>query len=85
VDVGLFPYYGLDLAIPLTMEFVRMFKPAVLMPTHHDGAPGSGFDMPTVPLFLKVRDEAPKTRTIAPLYRTPVCINTETKEVFVGQ
>ena len=85
IDVGLIPLYGLDESIPPTMEYVRLFKPAIMMPTLHDGAPGSGFDMPTVPLFLKIREELPKTKTFAPLYRTPVCVNTRTKQIFVGQ
>ena len=28
--------------------------------------------------------ETKMTRSISPLYRTPICINTRTKEVFVG-
>ena len=37
------------------------------------------------PLGLMVRDEFPRTKVIAPLLRTPVCINTVTKELYVGQ
>ena len=84
IDVGLFPLYGMDMAVPLTMEYVRLFHPAIMMPTAHDGAPGSGFDEPTVPVFLKIRDELPRTKTYAPLYRTPLCVNTMTKQSFVS-
>ena len=85
IDVGLIPYYGGELAIPITMEYVRLFKPSVVLPTHHDGHRARMLDMPLGPLGLAVREEFPKTRVISPLYRTPVCIDTVTKEVYVGQ
>jgi L-ascorbate metabolism protein UlaG (beta-lactamase superfamily) len=84
IDLGLLPYTGGDTGIGLTMEFVRLFKPGIVIPGHHDMFPGK-LDMPTVPLFTTIRDEFPKTKAIAPLYRTPVCVDTTTKEVFVGQ
>ncbi|MBI2833788.1 MAG: MBL fold metallo-hydrolase [Acidobacteria bacterium] len=84
IDVGILPYTGGDMGIDLTMAFVRLFRPRIVVPGHHDMFPGK-LDMPTVPLFTAIRDEFPKTKTVAPLYRTPVCINTSTKEVFVGQ
>jgi hypothetical protein len=40
--------------------------------------------MPLGPLGLAIRNEFPKTKAIAPLLRTPVCINTVTREVYVG-
>ena len=84
IDLGILPYTGGDMAVELTMEFVRLFKPGIVIPGHHDMFPGK-LDMPTIPLFTAIRDEFPKTKTVAPLYRTPVCVNTVTKEVFVGQ
>ena len=85
VDVGFIPYYGLELAPPITMEYIRLFKPTVVLPTHHDGHRNRMLDMPIGPLGLMVRDEFPKTKVIAPLLRTPVCINTVTRELYVGQ
>jgi L-ascorbate metabolism protein UlaG (beta-lactamase superfamily) len=85
VDVGFIPYYGLELAPPITMEYVRLFKPAVMLPTHHDGHRNRMLDMPIGPFGLMVREEFPTTKVIAPLLRTPVCINTVTKELYVGQ
>jgi hypothetical protein len=41
-------------------------------------------DMPTAPLFEALRDLAPNTRGIEPLYRSPICVNTKTDESFVG-
>lgn len=71
--------------IPLTMKLVKLFNPAVYMPTHHDDTGGSRLDTPMEPWFLALRDEMPQVRPISPLYRTPVCFDTRTKDVFVGR
>ena len=84
VDVGLIPYYGGELGVPITMEYVRLFKPKIFLPTHHDGQRERMLDMPLGPIQLAIRDEFPKSRAISPLYRTPVCVDTMTKEVYVG-
>ena len=84
-DVGLIPYYGGELAIPITMEYINLFKPVIMMPTHHDGHRARMLDMPLGPLALAVRDVLPKTRVVSPLYRTPVCIDTATKDMYIGQ
>ena len=84
IDLGFIPYYGGELAIPITMEYIRLFKPAVMLPTHHDGHRNRMLDMPMGPLNLAIRDEFPKSKAIAPLLRTPVCINTATKELYLG-
>lgn len=84
VDVGFIPYYGGELAIPITMEYIRLFKPDVMLPTHHDGHRNRMLDMPMGPLGLAIRQELPKTKAIAPLLRAPVCINTATRELFLG-
>src|SRR5262245_8008971 len=84
IDLGLIPYYGGELAIPITMEYIRLYKPSVMLPTHHDGHRNRMLDMPMGPLNLAIRDEFPKSKAIAPLLRTPVCINTVTKELYLG-
>ena len=84
IDLGFIPYYGGELAIPITMEYIRLFKPAVMLPTHHDGHRNRMLDMPMGPLNLAIRDEFPKSKAIAPLLRTPVCVNTVTKELYLG-
>ena len=84
IDVGLLPYYGLEIAPPITMEYLKMFKPLVMMPTHHDGHRNRMLDMPMGPLALAARDAGIKTKIIAPLIKSPVCMNTVTKEVYVG-
>ena len=84
IDVGLIPYYGGELALPITMEYIRLFKPGVMLPTHHDGHRNRMLDMPMGPLGLAIRNELLGTKAIAPLMRAPVCINTATKELYVG-
>ena len=68
-----------------TLPLVKLFKPDVYMPIHHDDVGGGRLDTPLVPWFMDIRDGLPDTRSIAPLYRTPVCVNTQTTEVFVGR
>ena len=84
IDLGFIPYYGGELAVPITMEYVRLFKPTVMLPTHHDGHRNRMLDMPMGPLTLAIRDESSKSKAIAPLLRAPVCINTVTKELYLG-
>jgi L-ascorbate metabolism protein UlaG (beta-lactamase superfamily) len=84
IDLGFIPYYGGELAVPITMEYIRLFKPSVMLPTHHDGHRNRMLDMPMGPLNLAIRDELPASKAIAPLLRTPVCINTVTKELYLG-
>jgi L-ascorbate metabolism protein UlaG (beta-lactamase superfamily) len=84
IDVGFIPYYGGELAGPITMEYIRLFKPDVMLPTHHDGHRNRMLDMPMGPLGLAIRNEFPKTKAVAPLLRAPVCINTVTKEFYLG-
>jgi len=84
IDLGFIPYYGGELAVPITMEYIRLFKPSVMLPTHHDGHRNRMLDMPMGPLNLAIRDELPTSKAIAPLLRTPVCINTVTKELYLG-
>ena len=71
--------------VPLTLALVQLYKPGVYMPTHHDDTGGGRLETPVEPLFSAVRDALPETRSISPLYRTPVCFDTQTKEVFVGR
>ena len=67
-----------------TIPLVRLYNPRVYMPTHHDEVGAGRLDSPMEPLLLTLRDEL-KVRGISPLYRTPVCFNTQTRETYVGQ
>ncbi|MGZ5853239.1 MAG: MBL fold metallo-hydrolase [Xanthobacteraceae bacterium] len=86
-DIG-----GVDLALvavsadflnPLTaqqaLEHVRLYKPDVMMPAHHD----AGFSghtplwRATEPVFQALKDDDPKLVTVSRGYREPVCFNTD--------
>jgi len=75
-----------DTQIPVTMRLIELFQPDVFLPCHHDeivlipirnGLP----DMATEPLMMAIRDTMPETRGIAPLYRSPIVVNTKTGRV----
>jgi len=78
--------------VPVTMALVQLFNPDLFLPAHHDellltldGKNVTALpDMATEPLLLAIRESMPKTRTAAPLYRTPVCINTRNGDFSVG-
>ena len=87
VDVGLLAYQGRvssEAQLIATMPFVDLFKPRILLPTHHDYTGGTHTDMATYPLFMAAHDKYPGMKGIELLYREPLCINTETRETFVG-
>lgn len=73
------------LQVPVTMALVNLFKPDLFLPCHHDEIVLLPFnavlpDMATEPLRMAIRDTRPDTRSLAPLYRSPVVINTRTLE-----
>ena len=83
VDVAMLPYVDFDAGIPPLVELVRTFKPSTVFLGHHDGA-GTMNWASNYPAALAIRDASPKTRTMDVVYRTPVCFNTATKDMFVG-
>lgn len=87
-DLAIVSYQGHWLPrdqIAATLPLIKLFNPGIFIPTHHDETfAGIFLDRATYPLFMVMRDELPATRTISTMYRTPICVNTETKEVFVG-
>ena len=81
------PYVSRDPGIPFMIDMVKLYKPGMVFIGHHDAATGvAGVDgySSTLDTYLQVRDASPNTLRMETLYRTPVCINTATKEVFVG-
>ena len=72
------------LAIATITVSGRLFKPSTVFLGHHDG-PGTMRWTSTFLAATAIRKALPKTRTMDVLYRTPVCFNTATKEMFVGQ
>lgn len=87
VDLALLAYGGFYMTQPqvdATMELVRHFRPRIFMPTHHDETGGAFPEVATFPLFMQVREELPETQSVSPMYRTPVCIDIESRQVTVG-
>jgi hypothetical protein len=76
---ALMPSYYFAKATAQEMDYLRVFRPDVVMPAHHDGATAAGHDAlwrTTEPLFQAMRDERPNVVTVSPSYREPVCFNT---------
>ena len=68
-----------------TVPLVKLYNPKFMMPTHHDEVAAGRFDTPMEPLFLKLRDELPQVHPISPLYREPICFDTQAKTVYIGE
>jgi L-ascorbate metabolism protein UlaG (beta-lactamase superfamily) len=69
-----------SLTAPQALEYMRIYKPAVLMPAHHDAGPVKGHDglwRSTEPVFQALKDENPELLTLSRGYREPVCFNTD--------
>ena len=87
IDVAILGYLGdtPNAAIRTTLTRVNVWKPNIFIPSHHHNGDSRILpEMPTAPLFEALRDQAPDTRGVAPLYRSPICVNTKTDELFVG-
>ena len=69
-----------SLVIRQQMEYLRVYKPAVVMPAHHDAGLTAGYDglwRSTEPVFQAMKDENPNLVTVSRGYREPTCFNTE--------
>ena len=86
-DLAIIAYQGHVVAesqIAITLPLVQLYKPSIYLPTHHDTIAGTFIDQATEPLFMAIRDAMPETRSISPLYRTPVAVDMLSKQVLVG-
>jgi hypothetical protein len=78
VDVAIIGYQGHPVAqvqIPVTLEIVKLFRPRIYMPAHHDQIFGLFVDMGVEPLFEAIQEALPGTQTIAPLHRRANCFD----------
>jgi hypothetical protein len=78
VDIAIIAYQGHPVAetqVPFTLDLVKLFRPRIFMPAHHDEIFGSFIDLGVEPLFEAIQDAMPKTQTIAPLHRRPMCFD----------
>jgi L-ascorbate metabolism protein UlaG (beta-lactamase superfamily) len=79
VDVAIVAYQVhavADTQIKYTWPIIALFKPKLYLPAHHDALPPTWVDLGLEPLFDKIRSEMPGTSFLAPLYRSPICIET---------
>jgi L-ascorbate metabolism protein UlaG (beta-lactamase superfamily) len=60
------------------LEHMRLYKPDVFMPAHHDGALRGHMPLwrATEPVFQALKDENPKIVTVSTGYREPTCFDT---------
>ena len=82
-DVAIVAYQGQYLAekqMAITLPLIKLFRPRIYIPAHHDALAGYFPDLGIEPLFMAIRDELPGTRTIAPLYRAPICLSVQTQD-----
>jgi len=87
VDLAIIAYQGhpvADSQIAVTLPLVQLYHPRIYLPTHHDTIAGTFTDIATEPLFLAIRDALPQTRSISPLYRTPVVVDMRSGAFMVG-
>lgn len=78
VDIAIIAYQGHPVAetqIPFTLDLVKLFRPRIFLPAHHDEIFGTFVDLGVEPLFEAIQDALPRTQTIAPLHRRPICFD----------
>ena len=70
-----------------SMPIVELFKPRVVLPSHHEDETGIGahYDMPVYPLGIAVRERFPDAQTLDPLYLSPLCFDTQSKALYAGR
>jgi L-ascorbate metabolism protein UlaG (beta-lactamase superfamily) len=78
VDIAIVAYQGHPVSqvqVPVTLELVKLFKPRIFMPAHHDQIFGTFVDIGVEPLFEAIQAALPDTKTIAPLHQRPMCFD----------
>jgi L-ascorbate metabolism protein UlaG (beta-lactamase superfamily) len=78
VDIAIIAYQGHPVAetqIPFTLDLVKLFRPRIYLPAHHDEIFGAFIDLGVEPLFEAIQEALPRTQTIAPLHRRPLCFD----------
>jgi len=83
VDVALLPYLFFDAGIPTLVDVVKLLKPSTVFLGNQDGIGTMGWAS-NYPPAIAIRDVSPKTRTMDVIYRTPVCFDTQSKEMVIG-
>jgi Beta-lactamase superfamily domain len=79
VDVAIFPWTPHPISetqLGYTIQHLRLFRPRLYLPDHHDSIWGVWLDNGLAPLFMKIRDDMPDTKYAEPLYRSAICVST---------
>ena len=82
MDIAIIAYQGHPVAetqVPVTLELVKLFRPRIFLPSHHDEIFGAFVDLGVEPLFEAVQEAIPGARTIAPLHRRAMCFDIRKK------
>jgi L-ascorbate metabolism protein UlaG (beta-lactamase superfamily) len=82
VDIAIVAYQGhpvSQIQVPVTLELVKLFKPKLFIPAHHDQIFGTFVDLGVEPLFEAIKAALPGTRTIAPLHLEAQCFDVSKK------
>jgi L-ascorbate metabolism protein UlaG (beta-lactamase superfamily) len=82
VDIAIVAYQGHPVAqiqVPVTLELVKLFRPRIFVPAHHDQIYGTFVDLGVEPLFEAIQAALPGTETIAPLHQRPMCFDISKK------
>jgi len=71
--------YLAQLTARQALEHVRLYRPEVYMPAHHDAPIGGRRSLwrATEPIFQALKDDNPNLVTVSRGYREPVCFNTD--------
>ena len=83
VDVAFLSLVSRTAGIPPLVELTKTFQPKYLLVGHHDG-PGTLRWPSLFPAGIALRKAVPKAQLLEVPYRTPVCFNVNTKEMFIG-
>jgi L-ascorbate metabolism protein UlaG (beta-lactamase superfamily) len=84
VDLAILGYngFGTKPVVDVTLGLAKLYQPKIFLPAHQDALFSGVTDFSTVPLFEAFRDQLPGLRSIDPMYRTPICVNTKTDDVY---
>ena len=64
------------LTVEQALEHMRLYRPDVYMPAHHD-APDHGLWRAIEPIAEALKNDNPNIIAVSKEYRTPVCFHTE--------
>jgi L-ascorbate metabolism protein UlaG (beta-lactamase superfamily) len=84
VDLAILGYngYGTKPVVDTTLALAKLYNPKIFLPAHQDALFFGITDFSTVPLFEAFRDQMPNLRSVDPMYRTPICVDTKNDDLY---